>query len=77
MRSNCIVYAVAIYFRRRSKGHEGYIALRRSRWGPFPHLLYVERRKTGTWRLVSYKPRDPTPHCCPPIMFDGKPRMDD
>lgn len=77
MRSNCVVFALALYRRRRKKGREGYIAIRRSRWGKFPHLLYCERRHTGTWRMVSYKPKRPAKHLCPPLFFDGRPEHDD
>lgn len=32
-RSNCLLWAVLLYLRRRAKGRQGYIMLRRSRWG--------------------------------------------
>lgn len=71
MRSNCILFAVALYRRRRRKGREGYIVIRRSRWGAFPHLLYAELRRHGHLRVVSYKPADPRERKVPPPLFDG------
>lgn len=71
MRSNCFAFAIALYARRRKAGREGYILLRWSRWGPFPHALYGERRSTGHIRVVSYKPPDPRPRGCPPPVFKG------
>lgn len=77
MRSNCVLFAWKLYWRRRSKGREGYVAIRRSRWGPFPHMLYVEKRLAGTWRVVSYVPSDPKHKRCPPPCFDGRTRWGD
>jgi len=31
-RSNCLLWALLLYLRRRAKGRQGYIMLRRSRW---------------------------------------------
>lgn len=77
MHSNCIAWALALYIRRRRAGREGYILLRRSRWGPFPHVLYGERRPDGRIRVVSYKPSDPRPRPIPPPMFKGASRWGD
>lgn len=71
MRSNCLVFALALYWRRKSRGVEGYVLMRRSRWGAFPHLLYAERRSTGTWRVVSYTPDNPRHKQLPPPLFSG------
>ena len=76
MRSNCLLFAWALYWRRRKRGAVGYVALRRSRWGPFPHALYVEQRHYG-WRVVSYVPRDPRHKTLPPPMFDGRSKWGD
>ena len=54
MRSNCVAFACALYWRRRAKGREGYLLFRRSRMGPFFHALYAEERKTGGLRVVSF-----------------------
>jgi hypothetical protein len=40
MRSNCLIFAIALYWRRR---WHGYIVIRKSHWGRFPHFLYMER----------------------------------
>lgn len=77
MRSNCIVFAVALYLRRRRKGREGYLMMRRSRlaWGP--HLLYAEMRRSGTLRLVSYKPTQAREKPLVPPLFHGTSRWGD
>ena len=54
MRSNCVAFALKLHARRKRAGREGYILLRWSRWGPFPHMLYGERRVDGSIRVVSY-----------------------
>lgn len=71
MRSNCLFFAVALYARRRKTGREGYIVIRRSRWGPFPHVLYAERMRDGRLRLVSYKPLAGKARRFPPPLFNG------
>lgn len=71
-RSNCIIFALLLYFRRRRKGREGYIKIRATRLGKFgPHMLYEERRATGSWRTVSYKPINPRHKKVPPPRFNG------
>lgn len=77
MRSNCIWWAWRLYWRRRAKGREGYIMLRRSRSGPFPHALYAEVRRCGTLRIVSYKPLAPVERKLPPALFSGAPKFGD
>ncbi len=87
-RSNCLFFAVALYccrcfgYRRRRKNgklsakkkvlHEGYLAIRQSRWGPFPHLLYGELRISGHMRIVSYVPHNPKHKPIPPPLFAGR-----
>lgn len=77
MRSNCLMFAWRLYWRRRARGKEGYILLRRSRSGPFPHALYAEVRKTGSLRLVSFKPVAPREKKVPPPLFKGASRWGD
>jgi len=71
MRSNCIFFALALYRRRKQKGREAYLVIRRSRWGPFFHLLYAERRASGVLRIVSFIPNSPHHKPCPPVVFTG------
>jgi hypothetical protein len=63
-RSNCILFAIALYWRRlawahrHSQHHDDYIVLRLSRiqWGIF-HVLHGKLdRNTGQIKVVSYKP---------------------
>jgi hypothetical protein len=77
MRSNCLAFAVALYCRRKRSGHEGYLVMRRSRWGPFPHLLYAERRQDGRLRIVSYIPISPKQKPIPPVTFKGQSKWGD
>jgi hypothetical protein len=71
MRTNCLLWAIALHRRRSAKGREGYLMLRWSRWGPFPHALYAEMRATGSVRLVSYKPTAAKHKPVPPLLFEG------
>ncbi|PTT75176.1 hypothetical protein DBR42_29480 [Pelomonas sp. HMWF004] len=77
MRSNCILFAWRLYWRRRAKGREGYLLLRRSRSGPFPHCLYAEFRRCGTLRVVSFKPLSARDRWLPPPLFKGASRWGD
>jgi hypothetical protein len=77
MPSNCLIWALALHRRRVRKGHEGYLLLRWSRWGPFPHALYGERRRNGSVRLVSYKPAAPRAKPVPPLLFEGRSQWGD
>lgn len=77
MRTNCVAFALVLYLRRKRRGREGYIVLRRSRWGPFPHMLYAEARRNGLLRVVSYRPTSPIARPCPPPIFKGASRWGD
>ncbi len=77
MRSNCLFFAWALYKRRAARGCEGYVVFRRSRWGPFLHALYAERRLGGSLRVVSYVPRDARPKPLPPPTFRGRSKWGD
>lgn len=77
MRSNCLIWAVCLYWRRRRQGREGYLLIRRSRSGPFPHFLYAEVRRAGSLRLVSFKPLAPQEKKLPPPLFKGAGRWGD
>lgn len=77
MRSNCVIWAICLYARRRRRGDEVYLALRKSRWGAFPHMLVLRRRKDGLLRAVSYKPIDPKARKVPPPLFSGASKWGD
>lgn len=77
MRSNCLAFSLALYARRRRKGKDGYLVFRRSRWGPFCHVLYAERRKTGSLRVVSFIPLHPKHKPIPPALFQGQSKWGD
>lgn len=75
--SNCILWAISLYLRRRRKGKRGYLLVRRSRFGKFPHMLYMEHRTDKTLRIVSFVPKNPKHKTLPPPMFEGKSRWGD
>lgn len=69
--TNCLFFAVALFWRRRGTGNRRYLAIRWSDSGRFPHFLYAELRR-GQWRVISYKPISPSPRTCPPMIFRGR-----
>lgn len=74
--TNCLLYALALYWRRSAKGKRCYLALRRSDFTWVPHFLVFELRG-GQFRAISYKPLRPRMKPCPPAVFDGAPRWGD
>ena len=77
MWSNCLFWSWRLYWRRRRKGREGYLLIRRSRSGAFPHFLYAEFRRCGSLRVVSFKPLAPKEKKLPPPLFRGSSRWGD
>lgn len=63
MRSNCLIWALVRWWR-----HGGYIVVRRSYWGPFPHFLWSRDLK----RFWSYQPVSPRHKKFPPPFFRGE-----
>ena len=74
-RSNCLLWALALYRRRR--GRIRYVVARRSHWGWFPHFFYAEARPDGRLRLVAYAPTEPRARLLPPLLFRGAVRWGD
>jgi hypothetical protein len=67
-----------LYWRRYKKGCTGFVAVRKSHWGPFPHFLYVRLNpKRNTWRFVSFVPLAPERKMFPPLFFQGRVRWGD
>lgn len=78
MRSNCLFFALALYWRRRSSGHEGYIVIRRSRLAiKAPHVMYAEKRADGSLRVVGFVPQNGRRKKFPPPLFKGVSRWGD
>jgi hypothetical protein len=71
--SNCLLFAIALYMRRAKRGDAGYIVMRRSRYGYFPHFLYLHRQR----RLIAFSPVDPKLKHCPPPLFIGRVKWGD
>lgn len=76
-RSNCFIWAVLLWQRRRKRGREGYIVIRMSRHVSFFHALYAERRADGRLRVVSYVPHVPVKRVLPPARFEGRSQWGD
>lgn len=68
--TNCLFFALALYWRRRAKGSRCYVAMRPSDLGASPHFLFFELRH-GRYRVVSYKPNNSRHKTCPPPVFKG------
>lgn len=78
IRSNCLVFALVLYLRRKRRGKVGYLMLRRSWSGPFPHFIYVELQGRTRPRMVSYCPLHPKQNkVMPPPVFEGFVRWGD
>lgn len=78
MRGNCISFAVRLWLRRRKRGVEGYLVWRASRLRAISgHVLYAERRRSGTLRLVHWCPIDNKPLRIPPPWFEGRSKWGD
>lgn len=69
--SNCCIFALLLYLRRKAKGKRCYIAMRRSDMARFPHFLVLELRGS-TFRCISFKPKNPRHKPVPPLLFDGR-----
>jgi hypothetical protein len=72
-RSNCFIWAVCLWIRRLRKGDDGYVAFRKSKYGPFFHALYVHRKR----RWISYVPVNPRKRLLPPPLFEGRVKWGD
>lgn len=74
--TNCLFFALALWWRRLAKGKRCYISIRQSDSGRFPHFLFCEWR-AGSLRILSYKPISPIDRKCPPCLFEGRVRWGD
>jgi hypothetical protein len=69
--TNCLFFALALYWRRRKKAKRCYFMFRASILGCGPHFLYAEQRRSGL-RIISFKPLDTRHKDCPPPLFKGR-----
>lgn len=69
-RSNCLVFALLLY--RRRKGRRWYIKARQSDHGWFPHFLIQAGH-----HVISYTPINPRHRTFPPPFFDGRVKWGD
>lgn len=63
--SNCLVYALRRWIR-----DGGYLIVRRSRWGWWPHFLWAPT--LGDLEVEQYAPRQSQRRLCPPLLFRGR-----
>ncbi len=61
---NCFWYAIMNYVK-----HGGYIIVRKSHYGRFPHFLWVKDLKDLD--VKHYVPDNPIERKVPPLIFDG------
>lgn len=77
-KSNCLLFYLALRRRRLRRGKRGYMAVRKSRHGWFPHFLYEYRSPRGQLRMVSFVPKAPEEgRLFPPWKFDGRVKWGD
>lgn len=74
--TNCFIFAIALYFRRRGRGKPCYIVMRRANNGFFPHFLFGEWR-FGRLRLIDAVPVKDGPDSSPWLLFSGRVRWGD
>ena len=65
MKNNCLFYAFWLWLR-----HGGYLVIRRSHFGPFPHFIWVAKLP-ALLPARQWVPGAPEKRCCPPLIFNG------
>ena len=68
-RTNCLFWALARWAR-----CGGYLLVRKSRWGPFPHFLWSPDAPPA---VESFVPLMPRRRLVPPLLFKGTVRTGD
>ena len=71
--NNCFIFALKLWIRRKGVG---YLLIRKSRMGNFPHFLYGEIRNDKL-RLINFVPLNPREKKLPPPTFNGKVKWGD
>ena len=69
MRSNCLIYALLKLYR-----ECGYITIRKSRFGWWPHFLHMsdEGAKRAGDEISHYAPKHKYSRWFPPLLFKGR-----
>lgn len=70
--SNCLIFALKLYYRRRRKGYKGFVSSRQSKYYKGPHFMYSRVRANKTIQLVGFVPKYPKKRVLPPPFFEGK-----
>ena len=69
MKSNCFIWAVRQWWR-----EGGYVAARKSSYGPFPHFVWTP---TVSSEAMSFVPVRPRRRLLPPLIFRGRVKIGD
>lgn len=75
--TNCLFFAIKLYYRRRRKGKKGFVIARLSKYYPGPHFMYARMCKNGVSQIVGYVPKHPRTRLIPPPIFEGKVKWGD
>jgi hypothetical protein len=76
--SNCLLFYLELRRRRLRRGKRGYITIRKSLHGWFPHFLYQYKNKMKRHRMVSFVPKEPEEgRLFPPWKFEGRVKWGD
>ena len=75
--SNCLFFALMLYYRRHRRGKYGYVISRKSNYGWFPHFMYQRIKWNGSMSQVGYVPKNPKYKRLPPPVFRGKVKWGD
>lgn len=76
--SNCLLFYMALRRRRLRRGKRGYMTVRKSLHGWFPHFLYQYKNRKGKYRMVSFVPKEPEEgRLLPPWKFEGRVKWGD
>lgn len=68
MRSNCLIFALCQWYK-----NGGYLVVRKSRWGWWPHFLWSADLKS----FEQFAPTNPVHKKFPPFLFKGSIKIGD
>ena len=63
MKSNCLIYALLKWYR-----EGGYLVIRKSRFGWWPHFLHMDTAR----KITHYSPQHKYNRWFPPLLFKGR-----
>lgn len=76
--SNCLLFYLELRRRRLRRGKRGYLTVRKSLYGWFPHFIYQYKNAMRKHRMVSFVPKVPEKgRLFPPWKFEGRVKWGD